>query len=179
MQNERHKMTRFIHWLSAVLVIGLLISGVLMTRGEVYSLYDWHKSFGIISLFIIVVRVFYRRLNPWQSAAQGTPQQVVVNNVHLFILFACVLMPTSGLMLSGFSGHGVALFGMEIISENIDAEGQVIAHSQMGYALSALVHEYLGYVLLLVVGLHIAAALKHHFIDKDHVLRNMLTGKSS
>ncbi|MGJ8678819.1 cytochrome b [Paraglaciecola sp.] len=178
MKTNNQSVTRGIHWGMAALILSMLVLGFYMKNTQSYEFYALHKSFGVVAIMAICARLYWRIKQPWQSYAKDTKYQKLVTVVHLFILLLLVLMPLSGVILSGFGGYGVALFGMHLIPENLNAAGQVQPFhkglSDLGYAS----HTVLGYILSSMVALHILAALKHHFIDKDITLVRML-GKSS
>lgn len=176
MQEKSNYVTRLLHWLSAVLIIGLLISGIYMAEGYDYSLYDWHKAFGVIALLLVLNRLFYRRRNPWRSSAKGTQHEKTVELMHQCLLSLCLLMPVSGLVYSGLGGYGVSVFGFTIIADAYTQTGEVIAYSQSGSDSGKAMHFYMGYLMAVLVMLHGLAALKHHFIDKDFTLTRMLIG---
>ena len=177
MNKNNHQLTRIIHWLSAVLIIGLLSSGIYMSDGHDYSFYDWHKSFGVIALLLIALRIHHRRNNPWQSSAQGTKHEQVVHLMHRFLIWACVLMPISGIVYSGLSGHGVEVFGIPLIFSNYNSAAEAMPYNLWLSDFGKLVHTYLGYTMAVLVTMHVLAALKHHIVDKDLTLKRMLSSR--
>jgi cytochrome b561 len=177
MTNTSHQSTRFIHWLSASLIIGLLASGIYMADGNDYALYDWHKAFGVLALFLVIIRLYYRKKNPWPSSANGTKHEKLVHFMHQFLLFVCVMMPISGIAYSGLGGHGVDVFGFNLIPNGYNQQGEAVPYSAVGSDLGKSVHYYLGYLMTTLVLLHVLAAFKHHFVDKDSTLRNMLSNQ--
>ena len=166
------------HWFSALIIIGLLATGLYMADGNDYRLYDWHKALGVIALAVIIIRLIMRYKYPWPSAAIGTPLQNLTLSVHQFLLLASLLMPISGLLYSGFGGYGINIAGIELIPSFYNTQGQVIAPNIMVSNLGHFIHQYLGYLLAIVVLAHLIAALKHHFLDRDDTLSRMLTGNS-
>src|SRR5690606_6658991 len=112
--------TRIIHWLMAVLIFLLLISGFYMVNAQAYPLYPWHKSLGVLAAIAIIFRLYWRSQQRWISSAKGTRLEKPVTFVHWLILALLVLMPLSGFFLSGFGGYGVALLGLEIIPSNFN-----------------------------------------------------------
>jgi len=86
-------------------------------------------------------------------------------------------MPITGLLNSGFSGFSVHFFDLILIPENTDAAGNNEPFNITIYETAKLVHKLLAYFFTLLIFLHIVAALKHHFVNKDNTLRNMLKGK--
>ncbi len=174
MTNTPHQSTRFLHWLSASLIIVLLASGIYMADGNDYALYDWHKAFGVIALLLVIVRLYHRKRKPWPSSSNGTQHEKLVHFMHRFLLFACVMMPISGIAYSGFGGYGVDVFGLNIVPNGYNQQGEVVPFNLIGSDLGKVIHYYLGYLMTALVLLHVLAAVKHHFIDKDNTLRNML-----
>lgn len=166
--------TRVIHWIMAALIVLLLISGFYMVNAQAYPLYPWHKSLGVVAAIAIIIRLYWRSRQQWVSSAKGTRLERPVKFVHYLILALLVLMPLSGFMLSGFGGYGVALFGFEIIPSNFNASGEAVAYNEKLAALGYFFHPPLAIVLTALLSLHIVAALKHHFFDKDDTLRRML-----
>ena len=176
---QAQQVTRVLHWLSALFIIGLLGSGIYMADGNDYALYDWHKAFGVIALLLVIIRLYHRKVNPWQSSAKGSQHEKYVQLMHQFLLTACVLMPISGLIYSGLGGFGVDVFGIEIIPHRYSENGQVLAFNQAGSDIGKAIHYYLGYLMTALVLIHVAAALKHHFIDKDTTLSAMIKAKNT
>lgn len=174
MQQNPQRLTRILHWLSALILIGLLASGIYMADGHSYAFYDWHKAFGVIALCLILFRFLHRAKHPWPSSTIGTKYEKSVKRVHNLLLIGGILLPITGLLYSGLGGFGVSLFGLTLIPNGYNASGEVIAFHKFGSDLGKLLHFYLGYLFTALVILHIAAALKHHFINRDQTLNNML-----
>lgn len=173
-------LTRILHIIIALGMIGLVGVGIYMTDFEVYALYDLHKSFGSILLVFIIARVYWRICEGWPSPLSGTPawQQQIAKLVHWVLLIATVLFPISGLMMSIGGGHGLSIFGWELVAENMDAAGKTIALNESAAGLGKSIHGILKNVILVALALHIGGALKHHIIDKDSTLKRMFTFKS-
>lgn len=167
-----------LHWLVAVSIIGLLLVGVYMVETKAYGLYPWHKSFGVIVFLIVLVRVGWRILNGWPEPIRQYPdlERITAKVVHWILILATVLMPVSGFLMSSLGGHGVDLFGVELVARNPDPENpkKVLAHNGDLAGLAHSIHHWVGYILFTAVILHIAGALKHHLMDKDGTLSRML-----
>lgn len=54
------KTSRYLHWMMATLILTLLAIGFYMVNTESFGLYNWHKSFGLVALLLIVLRMIYR-----------------------------------------------------------------------------------------------------------------------
>lgn len=172
------KTTRTLHWLVALFIISLLASGIYMAETKTYSIYYWHKSFGVIAMVLVLMRVAWRIKNGWPTpvSTYSAIEQLLAKVAHYILLIGSVLMPVSGFMMSAQGGHGVSLFSIELVARNANPENmrKVIAHNQELASLAHSIHHYLGLILIVVIILHIAGALKHHLVDKDNTLKRML-----
>lgn len=170
--------TLFLHWTVGILMIGLLGSGIYMEQNEIYALYPWHKSFGVLIAAFVLLRVLWRIKNGWPSHVSNYTniEKLLSKIVHYLLIIGTVLMPISGFMMSALGGHGVELFGMELVARNPDPAdpNQVIALNGPLAGLGHTLHEYAGIAILVGVFLHVVGALKHHIVDKDGTLRRML-----
>jgi cytochrome b561 len=176
MTTDKHFRTRFIHWLSALIVIGIVVSGIFMSNSHDYSIYPWHKSFGVIALALIIIRLYQRSKQRWVSSAAGSSQERFVHVIHQILIVCLIAMPLSGLGLSGFGGYGVDVFGLTFIPSNYVAD-EAVAYSQALSDVSKQIHIYVGYSFASLIVLHAGAAFKHHFIEKDKTLLRMISAK--
>ena len=91
------------------------------------------------------------------------------------LIVGTVLMPVSGMLYSGLGGWGIKVFGWVMVAGNKNpATGQTEPIHAGLAELGEFTHEWLGYVLVVVIILHLAGALKHHLFDKDRTLVRML-----
>lgn len=172
------KTTIRLHWLVAAMMIGLLAVGIYMEEQEVYALYPWHKSLGILILLIVIPRVIWRLLNGWPKpqSQYSSVEVYLAKLVHWLLIIGTVLMPISGIMMSGFGGHGIHIFGIELLAMNPDPTNphEVIAINAMLADLGDELHGTGGDVLIIAIFLHALGAIKHHLVDKDNTLCRML-----
>ncbi|MFV8781007.1 cytochrome b [Microbulbifer sp. SA54] len=167
---------RVLHWVMAGLIFVLLGSGYYMTTESDYALYHWHKSVGIVVASLLAGRIFYRLIRPWRSTVVGT-REVAVRIYHWLLLAVILAMVLSGLSYSGFGGYGIALFGVELLPVNPGPGGEIVPLAAGLSDFGRNLHVTTGYLLLLLIAIHIGAALKHHFIDRDNTLVFMLKGR--
>lgn len=171
------KQTVFLHWIVAVGIIGLLAVGIYMHETESFFLYPWHKSFGVLILFFVIWRIINRIKNGWLEPVQKyTHIEITLSKiVHWLLIIGTLLMPISGMMMSGFGGHGIPFFGLEILARNPnpDDPSKVIALNEPLAKVGHVLHGLGGNILIGAILLHIAGALKHHLIDKDGTLNRM------
>lgn len=173
---EKYNLSlRLLHWLMAVLAIGLIASGWYMESlpreaTDKFALYPWHKSFGVTLFLLLIVRVIIRFTSKIPATpAKLAPWEKLLTSAAHFLLYALMLLvPLSGIIMSDAGGHSVNFF---FTSFDIMATDKPLAGQARG------LHGILPYLLLGVVVLHIAGALKHRFFDKDpevDVLKRML-----
>ena len=165
-------MAMALHWLLAVLIAGNMALGLYMTdlgfSMTRLKLYNWHKWAGAVILALSALRLLWRLTHQppeelpmpgWQRrAAQGT-------HGLLYLLFFAV--PLAGWAYSSSSGFPVVVFGVLPLPDWVPVDRELAS------ALK-LLHKVLALGLAALVGLHIVAALKHHFMDRDGLLRRML-----
>lgn len=169
------KTARYLHWMMATLILALLAIGFYMVNTETFSLYRWHKSFGLIALLLIVLRIIYRLRRGWPEPVRQYPrqEQLASRIVHWLLLVGILSLPLTGMLYSGAKGKGFGVFGWTLMPENHGAAG-VVPHNEALALWANQVHSLLGYGLAFVIALHLLGALKHHFFDRDDTLRRML-----
>lgn len=170
------KVAIVLHWTIALMILGLIAFGVLMTQEWMpnrFELYQWHKSFGITVLILSLFRLAWRlshkppplpdNLPPWQKYASHA--------THGMFYGLMVGMPLLGWAMVSASELPIptVLFGL-IPLPNMPgvAEGQALADR------FRWLHEIGAKLFIGLLFLHIGAALKHHFMDRDPVLSRML-----
>lgn len=177
-EQQFSKWTIGLHWLVGITFIALLVTGVVMKEAGIYALYPIHKSVGILLVLVALARVFWRSCNGWPKPVDnsGPGMRLVAHLVHWMLLIGTLLMPISGMMMSGAGGHGLPIFGWQLLAMNPDPAnlGEVIPLNATVAEWGHILHELAGYMLIAVVVLHVAGALKHHWIDKDRTLTRML-----
>ncbi|MGB1239037.1 MAG: cytochrome b, partial [Pseudomonadales bacterium] len=130
-----------------------------------------------IVLFVLP-RVVWRIVNGWPKAAGNYTKMEHLSGkiVHWVLIVATVAMPLSGIVMAVAGGHGLGVFGIEFVPENIDPTNpeEVIVLSALLTEIGESIHELGADVLPIAIGLHIVGALKHHLVDRDETLRRML-----
>lgn len=170
---------RFFHWTVALLMIGLLSVGIYMAEFSEYSLYPIHKSMGVLALLLILPRIVTRVIKGWPAAAgnYAAHEKILSKVAHWVLILGTLLMPISGMVMSGMGGHGISVFGIELMAKNVNAAGKVEA---INPAIAGFAHGAHGWIAYIVIGalvLHILGALKHHIIDKDRTLARIFKGQ--
>lgn len=164
----------FFHWLIALLIIGTFTLGLVMTdipgiTPTKLKYYSWHKWTGVTVLALATLRLLWRLGNPAPEYPASMPawQQSSANGLHLALYLLIFAVPLSGYFYTLSAGVPVVYFGMFQLPVLIAPDPQL-------KSLLKEVHYWLNMVLAGAVGLHVAAALKHQFIDRDGVMQRML-----
>ncbi|HHT9952753.1 TPA: cytochrome b [Legionella pneumophila] len=161
----------FFHWIMAALIIGLLGVGLYMVRLpislEKLKLYGWHKEYGFLVLFLAFFRLIWRLTNQLPELAIPLLEKIAARSMHWAFYFFMFAMPISGWLITSAAGLPASFFGLFVLPD-------LVAPDENRRILFQLIHEWLGYALIMAIILHAAAALKHHFINKDDILRRML-----
>ena len=163
-----------LHWLTAAMVmitIPLGLYGASVEGAASQAATEIHKPLGIAILTVTVIRLTWRVCHrpPALPEAISALQKATARSVQAALYALLIVMPLSGWwMTSAFHRHQISFFGLFLVPYlpvKPDMPSAIAAHE---------VHETLGWAIIALVGLHAAAALKHHYIDKDGVLRSML-----
>ncbi len=128
--------------------------------------YNLHKSIGVTLLALIIIRVLWRitHRTPALLTSYKTWEKKLATGTHHLLYLLMVAMPLSGLIMAVNSKYGIKWFGINF-SGGLDNEAYRDFFKE--------VHEAIGAILLIIVILHIAGALKHKFIDKDDTMKRM------
>ena len=166
-------VSKALHWLIVLLII---TQWVIASRAESLPLgvakleaLAWHKSFGITILGLALIRIIWRLMNPTPELASVTkPWERALARASHFLLYALLFaIPLTGWMMSSARNFPVSWFKLVQLPD-------LVAPSPQMYELMHSLHVGLNIALPVIALLHIAGALKHHFIDRNDVLKRML-----
>lgn len=168
-------IAKFFHWGMALVIAGLLALGFVMTEmplsPEKLQYYAWHKWAGVSVFMLVWLRLAWRVLNPPPVYPDTMPalMQRVAHLGHAALYGLMIVIPLSGWLLSSAKGVQTVWFGVLPLPDLLEK------NKELGHLLHE-VHEALNTLLLLLLGGHVAAALKHHWFDRDDILKRMLPG---
>lgn len=162
-----------LHWLIALLILATLPLGLTMTGMDLspqkLKFYAWHKWLGVTVFGLAVLRLLWRAGHSVPPLPQSMPawQRRVAHGLHWALYVLMLAIPLAGWLMSSAKGFQTVYLGVlpipDLLSKN-EALGEILAW----------VHAALAYTLIALIVVHVAAALKHHFIDGDDILRRML-----
>jgi len=173
-------LTKILHAIIGISMILLLIIGIYMSDNEVFSLYPIHKSVGVIVFAFALFRIFTRIREGWPKPIGNAPkvQMMMAKLVHWGLITLTALYPASGMMMSGAGGHGIYIFGVELLASNYDElTDKAVALNETIASIGHTLHEALTGVLIFLIVVHVAGAIKHHIIDKDETITRMFSFK--
>jgi len=168
-------ISRILHWVMAIIVIGMLGCGLyidnLPDEPIKFLLINLHKGTGVVVLGLLVFRLLWRLSQPVPSLLQLPQPHLFLAKASVPVLYLVLfIMPISGIIMSQSFGYSINVYGWftfpEIVSKN-PAVGK----------LAAATHQIAGWLLIGLIGLHIAAALYHQFFRKDYLLTRMWRSK--
>jgi cytochrome b561 len=163
-----------IHWFTAIAVVGMFALGLWMVELTYYD--HWyrqapfiHKSIGVLLFLLTLARLLWRWSNPrpveltGHSAFEKRAARIAHGLIYL-LLFSIMI---SGYLISTADGRAVDVFNWFSIPATVHG------HEQQE-DIAGLIHLVLAVSLITLVTMHAAAALKHHFVDRDRTLSRIL-----
>ncbi|MDD3935739.1 cytochrome b [Rhodoferax sp.] len=170
-----------LHWLLALVIVTMFVVGVYMTdlpfSPQRLKLYNWHKWAGVTFLALTVWRMVWRvthrppalpitvtrNMPGWQIRAYHATHHLI------YLLFFAV--PLVGWAYSSAAGFPIVWFGQMPLPDLLPVNKELAE-------LIKPLHKLMALALLALAGLHMAAALKHHLVDRDGLLSRMLPTRS-
>jgi len=165
--------SKLLHWLVAICVLTTAPVAIAMVRvgeGPTHdALYNFHKSLGVLILILMVLRLINRltvgapapdpQIEPWQKTVSSI--------VHGLLYVLLLAMPIVGYVANSAYGAATPFFGL------FELPALIGKNESLATTLFTL-HRWIGWLVIVLVFLHIGAALQHHFLRGDNVLRRML-----
>lgn len=165
-------VSKALHWIIVLLIINQWVIARRahdLTGFQKFTTLNWHKWFGMTILMLAVIRLVWRIMNTVPDlAAETRPWERTLAKLSHFLLYLLIFaLPLSGWLMSSAKAYGVSWF-------NLFQFPNLVGKNDQLYQLMHEVHETLFKTLLVVALLHVAGALKHHFLDRNDVLKRML-----
>lgn len=174
-----HGVSIALHWILALALgtmfgVGLYMADLPLSPLRL-KLYNWHKWGGIVILVLSLLRLMWRlthrppALPLTVEVAMPAWQRRAYHATHGLLYALFFVVPLVGWAYSSAAGFSIVLFGVLPLPDFVPADK----------ALAALIkpwHGWSAFALAGLVALHVAAALKHHWVDRDSLLQRMLPG---
>ena len=167
--------SRWLHWLTAVLVIVLIVFGVWIKYFEPHDepfklrLYNIHESLGVIVFVIVLIRIVNRWRNPPPPLAADTPAAIrfAAHVSHMSLYALLVLMPVIGFLATNAWGFPLKVFGVLPLPAPYGKD------EGLAKVLS-LLHWCGALALITLIGAHLMGVIYHTFVRRDGLLQRML-----
>lgn len=163
-----------LHWLTVALVLiqfGLAELWGYFPRAPRHLMIVAHMSFGILLTLVVVARIAWRLAPGHQvSAAASGPAEVAAKAVHYLLYGLLCVQAALGFVLRWSGNEGMSFFGLLL-------PPPFAPFSKPAHALVGDAHNWVGWTIIVLAAGHAAAALFHHFVLSDDVLRRMLPGR--
>lgn len=172
--NTRYTATAIaLHWLIAVLIIATFFLGLTMVdmpgiTPTKLKYFNWHKWMGVTVLGFAVMRLLWRLTHAAPALPTTLPgwERLAAHLGHLGLYVLMFAVPLSGYFYSLSAGYPVVYLGLFKLPVLIDPNPELkpilkTAHYLLNMGLAGL------------VSIHVLAALKHHFIDRNDILKRM------
>lgn len=149
-----------LHWTIAVLIVGMLGVGTWMTDLKVsptkISLYTWHKWMGLTVLLLVLIRLGWRLRHSAPALPAGLPnwQLLAAKMSHIALYVLMLAMPITGWLQNSAAGFPLTWFGLFKVPA-------LIARDKASFAFWQQTHEVLAMVLMVLIAVHLLAAIKH------------------
>lgn len=167
-------VAKFLHWLIALCVIGMMLMGSFMNdiadKALKFQVYGIHKALGITILALMIVRLGWKLYNwgrPSHNATHKPWEQKLAGLVHWVFYALLLVMPLSGWLLTSAAGSTLSWFGLFPIPTIVEAS------KEMRHFYGEI-HEITANLIWAALALHVGGALKHMVIDRDGTIRRML-----
>jgi cytochrome b561 len=165
---------KILHWVGAAIILILLLHGWWMThitaRPERLANYAWHSALGYDLLALLILRLLWRWLNPSpELPAMPRWEQIAARVSHAGLYVLMVLVSLTGWMVA-------TTFRVPMTKDllGIDVPPIVTAVDRSVRQWIEESHMVLAYLLAVVVLIHVVAALRHHMLKRNNVLRRMI-----
>lgn len=168
-------VTKSFHWVMALLVISVFSIGWYMDFLPLgMEKLEWmsrHKSLGVTVLALVILRVVWRMSEPTpEELGKWRIERLAAKVGHLALYLLMFAMPLTGWTMSSAANYPVSVFGLFTLPN-------LVAPNQQLFETLRTVHWLLSWAIAGMVVVHVLAAFKHHFWDRDATLRRMLPGK--
>lgn len=164
-------LSKILHWLTAVLIfiqipLGFYAESLKLSPLKM-DIFVWHKSVGMLVFLLLILRLLWRIKGtiPDTVNASRIPQYLA-QGAHYLLYGLMILLPISGWITSSAANIPIKLFWLIPLPALVGPDDAV-------KSLAAEVHEISVCVLLAVLVLHIGAALRHHLLLRDNILKRM------
>lgn len=181
MRSRYDAVAMTLHWVIALGILFQIAMGLVMVHfslpiGLKFQLYQLHKSIGITILFAVGLRLLWRLTHRPPALPETMPalEKTAAAGTH-FLLYAFMLaLPFTGWVVVSVSPYNIPTVLYGLIPWPDLPWFSTLADKQTADTIAEFIHDWLGYIIIALLALHILAALRHHFWLRDNILVRML-----
>lgn len=168
-------VSRANHWVTAFAFILAILIGIyaenFMEKGEARSdLFQLHFSLGVAIFALMMLRIIWLKISPNPLPLGDNRKEIIIAHiVKGFLYLAMLMLPITGYVMVSLKGIDIQVFGQFVLPNMFEVDKESPLRS-----IAKFMHVNGAYFIMAILALHIAGALKHHFILKDHTLLRML-----
>ncbi|MEE2525235.1 cytochrome b [Hyphobacterium sp. HN65] len=186
-QNRYSTVALTLHWILAILLVGMVFFGwqaddaraallagdESVTLEEVLFLFNWHKTVGLLVIVLSLGRLGWRLTHPAPPLPDGMKpwERVVAKATHWAFYALMIGLPLGGWLAASTASDADTGLLFNMASLPIPA---LTGENESLHEIVAFMHSKGAWALLILLGLHVLAGLKHHFVDRDDVLARMV-----
>lgn len=169
---------KLFHWLMALSIFAMFGLGLWMhelpNSPQKFEWYGIHKSVGALLLLLVLLRFIWRQMNkvPTLPSEMKRHEKLGAHLGHAGLYALMFVLPLSGWIMSSAAGFSVSVFGWFTLPNLVSSNKALLETLKE-------VHELLAFAIIGLAAIHAGAALYHHFVKKDNVLRRMMLCKKS
>ena len=168
--NSYGSVAKFFHWFIVITLLCLFISGYNLENFSIPVLRKAHKATGFLILLLVVARLLWRFGNITPTYEASMPKWMVISahSMHYILYSLMIAVPLAGFIASNAGQYSVSfLFLFDMPSLFVSKDSKLASDAMFIHRQAVLIFAY-------VIGAHILAALYHHYIKKDNILKRML-----
>ena len=170
-----------LHWMIALGILAQIVMGLAMTHlsipiGLKFQLYQLHKSIGITVLLAVFLRLAWRLANrpPALPTAMPPLERLAAEATHWLLYALMFAIPLTGWAEVTVSPYHIPTVLFRLVPWPNFPGLAGFAGNKLADSIATFVHTRLAFLIIALLGLHAAAALRHHFLLRDGILRRML-----
>ncbi len=162
----------FLHWFTALAILVAVIFGLVSVYADSAELTRTalliHQSLGFIAFVVVIFRIVWRMTHPAPPLPEAMPQsqKIAAATTHGLLYLTLLALAVTGYIGLAARGRAISIAGLFDLPRVVPLDRVLSVTSQN-------LHDYGQYVLYALLALHVGAALYHHFVVKDGILRRM------
>ena len=168
--NSYGSIAKFFHWFIAITLLGLFITGYNLENFGIPMLRKAHKAIGFMILLLVVARLLWRFGNITPTYEASMPKWMILSahSMHYMLYALMIVVPLAGFIASNAGQYPVSFLFLFDMPSLFASKNPELGKDAM------FIHRQAALIFAYAIGAHILAALYHHYIKKDNILKRMI-----